>query len=170
MTFMVDVRKQVVTGVVPPQLDEAVMRVAWPSVAAFPAVAGLGRVLTRTIVGAPLAWLLMAPFYFRKVLPFLARRYTLTNRRLMIQTGLKPTAAQEVALAEIEDLRVIEDSNAAFYRAATLEVLSKGQVVLRLPGVPGYHAFRHAVLNACKAWVPGRANAPIIPASATKPT
>jgi hypothetical protein len=167
---MADVRKQVVTGVVPPQLDEAVIRVAWPSVAAFPAVAGLGRVLTRTIVGAPLAWLLMAPFYFRKVLPFLARRYTLTNRRLMIQAGLKPTPAEEVPLAEIDEVRIVEDSNSGFYRAATLEILSQGKVVLRLPGVPGYQAFRYAVINACKAWVPGKANAPIVPASASKPS
>ncbi len=170
MSVMTDVRKQVVTGVVPPQVDEAVSRIVWPSVAAFPAVASLGRVLTRSLVGAPLAWLLMAPFYFLKVLPFVARRYALTNRRLMIQTGLKATPAQAVALADIDEIRVQTDGNTPFYRAATLEILSKGQVALRLPGVPGYEAFRQAILNACKAWVPGKASGPFIPASASKPS
>ncbi len=167
---MTDVRKQVVTGLVPPQLEEAVSRIVWPSVAAFPAVASLGRLLTRSIVLAPLAWLLMAPFYFLKVLPFAARRYALTNRRLMIQTGLRPTPAQAIDLADIDEIRVRADGNTPFYRAATLEVISKDQVALRLPGVPGYEAFRQTILNACKAWVPGKANASIVPASASKPS
>jgi hypothetical protein len=163
---MNDVRRQVVTGVVPPQLGEALIREVWPSVAAHPAVAGLGRALTRTIVAAPLAWLLMAPFYFLKVLPFLARRYTLTNRRLMVQRGLKPKPTDQVALAEIDDVRVTRDANSEFYRAGTLEVLSQGKVVLTLPGVPEPESLRHSIINAVKAWVPGKANAPIVPASA----
>ena len=36
---------------------------------------------------APLGWLLMSGFYFGKILPILMRRYTLTNRRLMIRKG-----------------------------------------------------------------------------------
>src|SRR5262245_47873666 len=137
MASMMDVRKQVVTGLVPPQLEEAVIRQVWPSVAAFPAVAGLGRTLTRTIIGAPLAWLLMAPFYFKKVIPVfgLATRYTLTNRRLMIQHGMRPKPTQEVPLAEIDEVRVEEDGNSDFYRAATLEVVSKDKVAMSLPGV-----------------------------------
>src|SRR5262245_36784433 len=97
MTAALDVQKQVVTGLVPPQVGEAKIRVAWPSVQAYPAVATLGRTLTFTYLGAPLAWLLMAPFYFKKILPFLATRYTLTNRRLMRMRGLKPKMVQEVA-------------------------------------------------------------------------
>src|SRR5262249_53828832 len=140
----------------------------WPSVAAHPAVAGLGRALTRTIALAPLAWLLMAPFYFLKVLPFLARRYTLTNRRLMVRRGLKGKPSQEVALADIDEVRLQTDSNSTFFRAGTLEVLSKGKVILTLPGVPEPDSFRHAIINAYKAWVPGKATGPFVPASATK--
>lgn len=154
---MTDARRQVVTGLVPPQQAEALIREVWPSVAAFPAVAGLGRLFMRLIITAPLAWLMLAPFYFIKILPFLARRYTLTNRRLMVQRGLKPRPVHEVALAEIEDIQVNPDSNSAFYRAANLDVLSKGKVVLTLKGVPGPEAFRQAILSASKAWSPVKA-------------
>jgi hypothetical protein len=171
MMLMTDRRNQAVTGLTPPQLDEARIRLIWPSVAAYPAVASLGRALTRTIVLAPLAWLIMAPLYFMKVAPGLARRYTLTNRRLMIQKGWKLTPSHQIALADIEGVRIAPDANSSFFRAATLEIISKGQVVLRLPGVPGPEAVRHAILNATTAWVPGRAAAgEFIPASAGKST
>jgi uncharacterized membrane protein YdbT with pleckstrin-like domain len=157
MPTMTDARRQVVTGLVPPQQAEALIREVWPSVAAYPAVAGLGSLLMRLIITAPLAWLMLAPFYFFKILPFVARRYTLTNRRLMIQRGLKPRPVQEVALAEIETIQVKPDGNTPFFRAANLEVLSKGKVVLTLKGVPGAEAFRQAILSASKAWAPVKA-------------
>ena len=157
---MLEVRKQAVTGVVPPQSGEAIIREVWPSIAAYPGVATLGRRLTRTIVGAPVAWLMMAPFYLSKVLPIagLAVRYTLTNRRLMIRRGMRPRPTHEVALAEIDEVRWLKDANSAFYRAGTLEVLAGGKVALRLPGTPEPESFRHSIIDACKAWVPGRAN------------
>jgi hypothetical protein len=173
-------QNQVITGVVPPETDEAMIRELWPSVAAHPAAAGLGKKisavaakLARTVVLlpvalviAPVAWLIMFPAYFGKILPFVAKRYTLTNRRLMIRRGLKPKPSREVALADIDEVRIHKDANSEFFMAGTLEVLSKGQVVLQLPGVPGPEAFRHSIIDACKAWVPGKANGPIIPASA----
>jgi len=157
MPSLSDVRHQAVTGLVPPQTAEAVIRVAWPAVTAAAPVAALGKAMMRTIVLAPLAWLLLAPFYFKKILPFIARRYTLTNRRLMIMRGLRPKAVREIALAEIDEVRIPPGSVDSFYRTGTLEVVAKGQVRLTLPGVPEPEAFRHAVVNACMAWVPGKA-------------
>jgi hypothetical protein len=167
---MLDVRQQAVTGVVPPQVAEAKIREAWPSVARSPAVANLGRALTRTIVLAPVAWLVMSVLYFGKVLPILARRYTLTNRRLMIRKGWSGKVAQEVALGDIDDVRLHADANSTFFRAATLEIVSKDKVVMTLPGTPEADSFRVAILNACNAWVPGRAAKaiPFQPASAMK--
>jgi hypothetical protein len=123
--------------------------------------------LTRTIFLAPLAWLLMAPFYFAKILPIVGRRYTLTNRRLMIRKGWSARPVKEVPLEQIDDIRIHYDGNSDFFRAGTLEVVSKGNVVLAMPGTPGPEGFRVAILNACTAWVPGRAKSiPFIPASA----
>ena len=150
---MQDMSKQVVTGVVPPELGEALIREVWPSVTSHPGVAGVGRRLTRTIIGAPLAWIMMAPAYFLKILPFFATRYTLTNRRLMIRRGLKPQPRAEVPLAAIDDVVIRRDVNSDFFRAANLEIISQGKVLLMLPGVPEPESFRHTVLNACKAWI-----------------
>jgi uncharacterized membrane protein YdbT with pleckstrin-like domain len=149
---MLDGRKVAVTGLLPPQRGEALIRETWPGVDDVPAIAGLAHALMRTVVLAPVAWLLLAPCYFKKVLPFVAKRYTLTNKRLMIRRGLKPSPSHEVPLSDIDDVRIAEGSVHSFYRTATLEVISKGQVVLRLRAVKDPESFRRAVLNASAAW------------------
>ncbi len=104
MPAMIDTRQQAVTGLVPPSQGEALIREAWPSVTATPGVAGLGEKLARSIILAPLALILFLPLYFKKILPFIAKRYTLTNKRLMIRRGLKPKPACQIDLADIEDV------------------------------------------------------------------
>jgi hypothetical protein len=145
------------------------IRTVWPTVAVMPYWAAIGRKLMRTIVLAPFAWGWLLLPYVLRVLPFSARPYTLTNRRLMIQKGLRLKPKQEILLAAIDDVRLVEDSNSFFYRSATLEILSKGKVVMKLKAVPSAESFRQAILNACKAWVPGKADTGrFIPASAGK--
>jgi hypothetical protein len=166
---MVDNRPQAITGVVPPDVGEAKIREAWPSVASAPAIAGLGQTLTRTIVLAPLAWLLMSVVFFGKLLPFIACRYTLTNRRLMIRRGWKGEPSHEVLLAKIDDVRVVNDAHSDFFRAGTLEIIEGGKVVMTMPGTPAAEGFRIAILNARNAWVPGKVKSmPFIAASAVK--
>jgi hypothetical protein len=149
---MLDGRREAITGVVPPQRAEALIRETWPGVNDVPAVAGLAQALMRTIVLAPVAWLLLAPCYFKKILPFIAKRYTLTNRRVMIRRGLKPKPSREVALADIEDVRIEDGTLNSFYRTATLEIVSKGQIAMRLRAVKDPESFRRAILNAKAAW------------------
>ncbi len=146
--------KQAITGVVPPELGEGMIREALPSVTDMPALATLCEKLQRTIVLAPVAWLLLAYPYFRKILPITAKRYTLTNRRLMVRTGWKKQPTHEIPLQEIEDVRLEEGSYSHFYRSGTLEIISKGQVALQLRGVPEPESFRRAILNARLAWAP----------------
>lgn len=145
--------QQAVTGVMPPQLGEARIREAWPTlVGVAPGLAGLGKALVRTWVLAPLGWLVQAPAFALKFAPFRCRRYTLTNRRLMVQRGLKPHMVSEVLLDAIDEVRCDPAKIDAFYLSGTLEVVSKGQVVLTLNGVPEPEGFRQAVLNAAQAW------------------
>jgi hypothetical protein len=156
-----------IAGLTPPDLAEVRVREAFPSVARNSGIASLGRALTSTIVLAPLAWLLMLPLYFGKLAPIIGRRYTLTNRRIMIRHGLSATPGQFVPLAEIDDVRIVTDANSTFFRAATLEIISQGRVALTLPGVPEADCFRQAILNTRNAWVPGKASTqPFIAASA----
>jgi hypothetical protein len=158
-----------VTGLIPPQVAEARIRERWPSVARMPLIATIGRALTRTIVLAPLGWLIMSVAFFGKILPFAMRRYTITNQRVMIRSGWTGKPSAEVPLDKIDDVRVVADANSDFFRAATVEILNGSAVVLRLPGVPEPHSFRWAILNARNAWVPGKAKTlPFVPASATK--
>lgn len=176
---MADMRTQAVMGVVAPEVAEARLAMRWPSVASVPGVARLGGslqqaantlfrrtlelptllaiilVLPVTLLAfflAAAAWVLLMPFYFKKVLPVLMTRYSLTNRRLMIQKGWSMTPTVEVKLDEIETIRVKEGSEQPFYRAADLEILSGGKVVLTLPGVPEYQSFKIIIENAYLAW------------------
>src|SRR6267142_2425801 len=99
-----DIRQpQAITGVTPPEFAEARIRETFPSVARS-GVASLGKALTRSIILAPLAWLIMSGAYFGKLLPIFMTRYTLTNRRLMIRKGWKGIPKQEIALAQIDDV------------------------------------------------------------------
>jgi hypothetical protein len=155
----IDQRKQAVTGVVPPQVGEALIREVWPSLIGGPLapLARLAQALSgRPYILRPLAWMLLLPAFVLKILPFAARRYQLTNRRLLIARFGSKKPIQEIALADIEDVRPEANSFNAYYRAANLEVLSKGQVALRLAGVPDPETFRLAILNACNAWAPVR--------------
>jgi hypothetical protein len=147
---------QAVSGVVPPEIAEANIRTVWPSVTEVsrPA-ANLGAALTRTRVLAPLAWLLMAPLYFKKILPFLAKRYRLTNRRLMVCRGYRPKPEKEVPLDQIKDVRFKNDEISQYYFAGDLEVLGQdGQLLLELPGVREAESFGNAILQAAQAWGP----------------
>jgi hypothetical protein len=161
---------QAVGAVVLAEVAEGRVREVWPSVASFPGIANVGRMLTRTIILAPLAWLIMSSVYFGKLMPFLMRRYTLTNRRLMIRKGWHGSVAQEVPLSAIDEIRVVVDGNNTFFRAADLQIVGGGQVLMTLAGVPDPESFRHAILATCQAWVPGKSKAmiPFRPASEFK--
>jgi hypothetical protein len=168
---MPDQRKQAITGLTPPDstdASEALIRQNWPTVAAYPGIASLGRKLSGTYVLAPLGWLLMAQVFFGKFIPFLAKRYAVTNKRVLIRTGITGKPGPAVPLGEIDEVRVVTDANSDFFRSGTLEIISNGQVRLSLPGVPEPEGFKHAIINACNAWVPNRKRGAFIPASATK--
>ncbi len=160
--------RQAVAGLTPPQLAEAMIREAWPSVLGVQAgLARLAGSLIRSVFLAPLGWLVNGLLFGKKFAPFICKRYTLTNRRLMIRAGWKPAPVHEIALANIDDVRLIPETYDAFYRSGDLEVMSGGKVVLRLPGVPEPESFRHAIVNAVKAWGgPDKLKGPFIPASA----
>ena len=143
------------------EVAEGRVREVWPSVASFPAIASIGQMLTRTIILAPLGWLVMSTVYFGKLMPFLMRRYTLTNRRLMIRKGWHGSVGQEVPLSAIDEIRVVVDGNNTFFRAADLQIVGAGQVLMTLAGVPDPESFRQVVLCTCQAWVPGKSKSMI---------
>jgi hypothetical protein len=161
---------QAITGLMPPQLGETRVREEWRTVLGINAgLATLARRLQQTILLLPVGWLILLGLFVLKLAPFIGcTRYTLTNRRLMIRRGWKPAIVQEVALADIDDVRLDPDGVDPFYVAGTLAVISKGQAVMTLLGCPEPEGFRQAVMNAVTAWVPGREMGHFQPASAVK--
>src|SRR5262249_37009734 len=101
---------QAVTGLTPPQLGEAMIREVRPT-----GTSAFSEQLIRTGVLAPLGLLLMAGHFLTRILPFVCKRYTLTNKRLMIQKGLKPSPAQSVDLADIDEVRLDRSTYNRFY-------------------------------------------------------
>ena len=132
------------------------IREIWPTVARVPAVANLGKLLNNTIILAPLGWLLMSGLYFSKVLPIVAVRYRLTDKRLMILRGWKGSISQQVALADIDDVQLDPESIDQFFRSADLKVIRNGEVAMTLTAVPDAESFRHAILDSRNAWAPGK--------------
>ncbi len=185
---MQDLRSQAVTGIVPPQVAEAIITVRWPSVTAYmggaparlgasiqQAASGLLRqtmnlpklwvvclalliVLPVAIVIALAAWVLLAPFYFAKILPGFMKKYTLTNKRVMIQEGWSLTPGLQVNLEDLREVRVVPGSEQPFYLSADLELLFGQSGSATLPGVKEFKTFKAAIENAYLAW--GRKNPP----------
>lgn len=149
---------QAVTGLTPPLLGEAKIREVWPSlIVGYPGLTSLVEYLLRSILLAPVAWIILLILFGKKFSPFICKRYTLTNRRLMIQRGLKPRPVSEIALADIDDVRQVPGTYYDFFQAGSLEIVSKSKGNLTLGGVPEPESFRWAIINACAAWVPGKA-------------
>jgi hypothetical protein len=153
--------EQIVTGVVPPQLQEAMIREVWATLAANRAVMTMAHKLIKSIFLAPFGWLLLAPFWAKRFLgflpglSFLTVKYTLTNRRVMVRTGMKPQPTKEIPLNEIGEVRIRTDGNSAFYDTGDLIIQRKdGSTAFEMPGVPEPESFRQTVLQARDAWGP----------------
>jgi hypothetical protein len=150
---------QAVTGLMPPQLGEAIIREEWPTIigSSVPGVGAIGRLavlLSDTVILRPIAWLMMLPLFIKRVIPILGKKYRLTNKRLLIMPfGLKKPR-REIALSDIDTVVLDINSYSTYFRCANLDVMSKGQVAMRLRGVRDPESFRLAILNACCAWAP----------------
>lgn len=152
-----------------PPLPETRIREIWPTVARIPAIAGLGKLFINSIILAPLGWLVMGGVYFIKILPVVGTRYRLTNQRIAIMRGWGKSASAEVPLCDIDDVQVDAGTLDTFFRSADLKIVKNGSVALTLPAVPDPEAFRHSILDARNAWVPGKVKAmPFISAAASK--
>ena len=159
MSSFARIDSNAITGVTAPKVQEAMIREVWANATANGPAMTLARKLMGTIVLAPVAWLLIAPLFVKRLLGFLPGlssftvKYTLTNRRLMIRKGMKAHMTSEIPLNEIGDVRVVPDANTDFYSSATVVALRKdGSTALTMPGVPEPESFRQAILQSRDAW------------------
>ncbi len=80
--------------------------------------------------------------FFWQVLPFVARRYRVTDRRIIVQRGLKGVDERAVGLGEFDSVEIDVLPGQTWLRAGDVVFRNSGQEVLRLSGVPSPEAFR----------------------------
>lgn len=166
--------KQAIAGVTPSQVAEANIMTVWPSISAYPSGQFLGRLYdmkfpnwNRAMRVGNLIALASIPhalfLYFYKLLPRVGMRYTLTNRRILVQQGIADTLQRSVALDNFDDIKIEIQPGQQWFKAGDLIFLSGDREVFRLAGVSRPEAFRSQCLKAhiahvgVKAALAGRA-------------
>lgn len=152
---------QTIAGVSPPSVAETTVMTVYPSVAAT----GLGRWLGRLFrirdgVGplsiGRVALLACMPIglmlYLSLRLPWAIQRYRLTNRRVLVERGVRGAVQQFVEFEQFDTIEVAVDPGQEWYAAGDL-VFRKGQVqTFLLPGVSRPEVFRRTILEVQRGY------------------
>lgn len=153
---------QPIAGVVAPEFAEATITTVWPSNAStglgrllgqlYSIRAGIGVLTVGNMVALCSIPLALGLFFFL-LLPGVARRYRLTNRRVIIENGVTLKPMSWVGLADFDTITIEVLPGQQWYPAGDL-IFYKGQIeTFRLLGVPRPEGFRHTCLAAQRAHV-----------------
>ena len=160
---------QSIAGVAPPEVKEVTVMTVWPTLGA----AGMGRWWGRLyaigagvrILGIPvtvgrliaLASIpLVLPPFFLSIAPGLARRYRLSNRRVLIEKqefSGKYVEEASVPLDKFDAIEVVELPGQAWYNAGDLIFRDGATETFRLPGVSRPETFRATCMKAHQSYV-----------------
>ncbi len=155
--------KQAIAGVAPPESAEVTVMTIWPSIVALPTGRFLGRLFNirwpnvyifrlgnlLALLAIPHALIL----YFWRVLPRVGTRYTLTNRRVVIQKGMPPADHSSVGLDGFDSIEIEVLPGHEWFHAGDLRFRNGGSEVFRLVGVSRPEAFRQSCLKSHLAYV-----------------
>lgn len=152
-----------ISGVVPSELSEVTCRVVWPTIGAtragrFVGQAGavrlgygefftLGKLLALATIPITLA------VYAWQLMPYVCRRYALSNRRIIIRRGLLPVDEHWIELDEFDTVEVEELPGQQWLHAGEIVFKREGNEVLRLSGVSRPEVFRHVCQSAHDALI-----------------
>lgn len=154
---------QPIAGVAPPDLSEVTVAVVWPSIAATSLGRRLGRLYA---IDRGLGWLTLGklaalvsipvvlPLFFWMLRPGSSRRYRVTNRRLLIERGVRGNLEHAVALRAIDRVEIDTLPGQAWYPAGDLVLIEGDREVARLAGVPRPEGFRQTILRTARAYSP----------------
>ncbi len=159
--------KQAIAGVAPTDGAEVTVMTVWPSVASMRLVGfPIGRMLGRLfgikagiyiftlgnlfcLLSIPLALVL----YFKRIGPFVALRYRVTNKRIVVERGLTCQEEKSIELDRFDKVEIEVESGYEWYDAGDL-VFRQGEVErFRLEGVSRPEAFRQVCWKSCQAFV-----------------
>lgn len=140
---------------------ESTLTVRWPTITAtmpgrlvgrLAAVGpGFGTILTLGVLLSVVTLPISMAVYAWQLMPFVARRYRLTNRRIVIQRGLTPVEGASIAYEDFDALEVETLPGQAWLHAGELVFQRAGQEVFRLSGVSRPEVFRQVCLDAQNA-------------------
>ena len=153
---------QAIAGVTPPGEREVTVMIVWPSIAAYPSGRFLGGLYNIKLgyyifkVGnlIALASIPHALFlFFWRLAPFVGVRYRLTNRRVIVERGLKQTEEKSVDLDRFDDIEIKVQPGQDWFKAGDLIFKLGATETFRLEGVSRPEAFRHVCLKASSGFV-----------------
>ena len=151
---MSNLKSQAIAGVSAGSENQLMTK--WPSIAAL----GLGRFLGQLMASVPIRFLLALPvgapvgvllYFVQKVT---GERFTITNKSVQRWTGLGGRMIQRIELSDIVKIEVRQQSGQAFYNASDLLLLNaKGDVAMRLEGLPHAEIFRENITKARESFL-----------------
>lgn len=154
--------KQAIAGVVPRESAEVPVMTIWPSISAYESGRFLGRMynwqagiyifrLGNLIALASIPHALA--LYFYRILPFVGTRYTLTNRRIVVQRGLTAVDDRFVNLDRFDRIEVKVRPGQEWFNAGDLVFFQGSTGTFRLEGVSRPEVFRQVCLKSREAYV-----------------
>ena len=158
--------KQAIAGVVPPGSGEVDSMTIWPTIGSYALGRTVGKLSANRIgwgfftLGKVLA-LVTIPIslvaFAWRLLPFVARRYTLTNQRVVVQKGLSKTEERSIGLDQFDAIEVRVTPGQEFFHAGDLIFKRGSEEVLTLSGVSRPEPFRQVCLKTQTALLSVRA-------------
>lgn len=154
--------KQPIAGITPPESREVTVMTVFPTLGAFAAGRLIGRLCGvragfRFFTPGKLFALLLIPvaigLYAYSLLPGVLTRYRLTNRRVIVQKGLRPTDQRWVDFDRFDSIEIEVFPGQQWYPAGEL-IFRNGPVeTFRLSGVSRPETFRHTCLAARRGYL-----------------
>lgn len=153
---------QAIAGVAPSTMREVPVMTVWPSIAMFSVARQLGQLYAnRTgIYVLTIGNLLCLAFipvslilYFLRVGPVLGRRYTITNRRIVVKQSLSGKELKSIDFDRFDAIDIVVQPGQEWYDAGDL-VFRQGKIeTFRLVGVSRPRAFRATCMDSRNAHV-----------------
>jgi hypothetical protein len=154
---------QPIAGVMPSELAETTCKVTWPTIGAthlgrlvgrLAAVRiGLGEFFTLGKLFALATIPLSVAVFGWQLLPYVCRRYTVTNRRIIIRKGLTAVDGRWISLDDFDSIGIEVLPGQEWLHAGDLVFRHGDTEVLRLAGVSRPEVFRQVCLTARNALV-----------------
>jgi hypothetical protein len=140
---------------------ETLLTLRWPSIGATRTGRWVGRLggrqqgFTRIFTLGNLLAVLTIPVtllvYFWQLAPGAARRYGLTDRRVVVYRGLRPAEERSIGLEEFDTIDVEVLPGQRWLHCGELVFRRGGREVFRLPGVSRPEALRQTCLKTRRA-------------------